>query len=743
MPSAQEAKIGQSDIDQLLAQMSEEDPADAAGTAGSGSAGSEEALSDQQKMEQLLAELTGKPKAAPPPAEEPPAPAEPPFSGTLDQSELDRLLGQMAEEQNGPDGPRPLASEAPAAPVVEEDAPQPLAEPDPPGLLSQADLDRMLGQMNTEEIQPEEAPAPATADPVPVAAEPIEPEQAAPAAAEPPVPEPVQTAGGEQAESPEPSQAGSGEPSDVDRLLAQIAEDQAKAAAMEAAQAEAQAKTADPPATGQAVAPQPSQGPDAAADQVPSPPEDAPAEPAPVPVEPFDAPPPAAMAPAPESAPPATAVESTLAGEPGFALGPAPDEESTPRPAPLKESRRKRPAVRQGITIAGICLLVAGLAAGGYWWWRSKGSGPAATPVVAAVQPAEPTPPRVATVAPVPGPAAPATASASRAPRPESIDAELSAVLQKAVTLRKAMLEKHQALTALKTHYQKGIETLKAQLAAEDEALRKLPPAEALKSAKIAFTLQTIARRQAYLNQLEGPLKDLEAGSEKILFAHRQTEMDLLVAPVAKGLEKGLLTRRLDQVLAAQAQVLQNLTVNGGQATEPLEPIWTAVVGAKADKPVAGPVKAPAKGPEPSADQDIGKQICSGSLENKYKITALSEQTAECLARWEGKDLILNSLAVLTPAAARSLARWTGSWLCLNGIGELTPEAAQYLFQWPGTRLSLNGLSVLTPQVSQYIARWPGKQLELIGLGPVHPKVAEDLVAWQKAGGKLFIREKG
>jgi hypothetical protein len=102
------------------------------------------------------------------------------------------------------------------------------------------------------------------------------------------------------------------------------------------------------------------------------------------------------------------------------------------------------------------------------------------------------------------------------------------------------------------------------------------------------------------------------------------------------------------------------------------------------------------------ANKPIYEEIRKGIFDNDHKLTYLTPEIAELLAKRQG-GLNLDGLHTLSPEAAKHLARCQG-YLYLGDLETLSPEAAKHLAQHQGV-LWLNGLDTISPEAAQYLAQ--------------------------------------
>ena len=325
----------------------------------------------------------------------------------------------------------------------------------------------------------------------------------------------------------------------------------------------------------------------------------------------------------------------------------------------------------------------------------------------------------------------------ARIAEPQKIDpyARYRAKLREAKTLRESILIKRQEIQELKTHYAKGIVKLENDILVEifDDKLNNYE--QALKNKRVELGLQTIQRRQAYIDTLQDPMIWLHQGSEELLYLKRKAAFDLQLIEIADSIDMNMHMRHINAALQKYRLTAENLAIDPAAAEmEPLINIWERLHVRTRYNPLL------------RVELDnwyIQQEICSGNLSRIGALSTISIETAKCLSEIEASDLFLNNITALSPSVIRYLCQWEGKWLCLNGVNALSPTVAEYLFQWQGEWISLNGLSDLHPEQAKHLVQWQGKQLELMGLkdneNQTDRLTLTYLVEWEKAGGKLFV----
>ncbi len=388
--------------------------------------------------------------------------------------------------------------------------------------------------------------------------------------------------------------------------------------------------------------------------------------------------------------------------------------------------------LKKRLVFTAIACACALLAVTGYWGYghflkydRSTPGGPtsaAATAIPKDTQKPSESTQTVAQASPIPRANTPSVAPTAK-PR---LFGDLRADI---VTARQKLEARKAEILDLKRYYQNGIQEERAWLRSKQRT--KLPTFKAaLKNRKTELGLRSIQRRMIYNRKLEAPLLQLESYSEQLLYLERRVQLYELLSDAISGLTFTELKREGAELIQNIFRESDQLSIEKVEVTAPsLEAIWKGLQNrtAKATSPATSTT------PLSAADHQISKSICDGQYERKYLLTALTPQTAKCLAKWPGMDLYLNGLTHLPPAAAKQLAQWPGEWLSLNGLKSLSADAAQYLSQWTGKRMSLNGITVLSPEATAYLAKWQGEQLEMIGLTSIG--------RWENYVTQLFLSE--
>jgi hypothetical protein len=320
-------------------------------------------------------------------------------------------------------------------------------------------------------------------------------------------------------------------------------------------------------------------------------------------------------------------------------------------------------------------------------------------------------------------------------PAESKINSIYSAKLQEITALRDRLLLKQEEVMRLKKRYQDGIEELENEISDKLQKGQSNTFLQAMEDSAIAFTLRTIQRRQAYIQQLEDPSSWIHQACEELLYIKRRTMMDLQVAEIADGIDMNKHVRNIDAAVRKYQPTADRLAADMTNAQlEPLEAIWNRIQ----DKTqLYAPVRAH------SQNHIISEQICNGIYNRLSELSEISAETAKCITEMQASDLFLNRLTEISPAVARQLFKWKGNWVCLNGVRALSPRSAHYLFQWEGNWISLNGLTEFPAEIGETLLQWGGHQLELMGLQyaeDFQTRIAlEYLARWEQAGGKLFV----
>ena len=320
-------------------------------------------------------------------------------------------------------------------------------------------------------------------------------------------------------------------------------------------------------------------------------------------------------------------------------------------------------------------------------------------------------------------------------PLTPKISSIYDAKIEEVTALRDRLLLKQDEVMRLKKHYQDGIEELEKEISDELQKGGSNTFLQAMENNSIAYTLRTIQRRQAYIQQLERPLKWIDQACEELLYIKRRTLMDLKVGEIAGGIDMNKHVRHINAAVRKYQPAADKLAPEMTNAQrEPLEVIWERI---QEKTQQHASVRAYSK------NQIISEQICTGNFNRLTELSEISNETAKCITEMQTSDLFLNGLSEISPGAAKQLFHWNGSWICLNGVRALSPRAAHYLFQWDGNWISLNGLTEFPAEIGETLLQWNGRQLELMGLQYIEDYPArialEYLARWERTGGKLFV----
>jgi hypothetical protein len=320
-------------------------------------------------------------------------------------------------------------------------------------------------------------------------------------------------------------------------------------------------------------------------------------------------------------------------------------------------------------------------------------------------------------------------------PATSKISSVYNAKIEEITALRDRLLLKQEEVMRLKKHYQDGVEELENEISDELQKGESNTFLQAMEDNAIAFTLRTIQRRQAYIQQLEVPARWIHQACEELLYIKRRTMLDLQVAEIAGGIDMNRHVGRINAAVREYQPTADKLAPDMTNAQlEPLETIWNRIQ----DK-----IQLYASVRAHSQNQIISDQICTGNFNRLSELSEISTETAKCITEMQASDLFLNRLTEISPAAARQLFQWKGSWVCLNGVRALSPRTAHYLFQWDGNWISLNGLTEFPAEIGEALLHWNGRQLELMGLQYIENYPAsialEYLARWERDGGKLFV----
>jgi hypothetical protein len=120
------------------------------------------------------------------------------------------------------------------------------------------------------------------------------------------------------------------------------------------------------------------------------------------------------------------------------------------------------------------------------------------------------------------------------------------AKIEEIAALRDSLLLKQEEVIRLKKQYREGIEELEKEISDELQKGESHTFLQAMENNSIAFTLRTIQRRQAYIQQLERPSKWIYQACEELLYIKRRTLMDLQVAEIAGGIDMNKHVRHIN-----------------------------------------------------------------------------------------------------------------------------------------------------------------------------------------------------
>ena len=318
--------------------------------------------------------------------------------------------------------------------------------------------------------------------------------------------------------------------------------------------------------------------------------------------------------------------------------------------------------------------------------------------------------------------------------------------------LRDKMLSKADEIANLRHHYRESIRQVEAAVLMEKRHAGIHSLQQAIKTKRIAFQLETIRRRQAYIDCLAKPADWLLQGCEELLFLKRKHFLQSLIFPVSSQIDPEKMAAEKQAAFDRYSKAAEALKVDLQKASyQTVDQVWQNLLEQEKRftsnrHPTVHDTQRGSGGGLQVNNQSIWREICQGHYNRKNDLTALSIEAADCLAGWKEPDLFLNGIKELSPEAARRLFKWNGSWFCLNGLTDLPPETAEYLFRWNGDWLSLNGVKHLSFESSIFLTGWKGRTLELMGLSPesmeLEAVVLKHLAQWQRSGGNLFVPER-
>lgn len=111
-------------------------------------------------------------------------------------------------------------------------------------------------------------------------------------------------------------------------------------------------------------------------------------------------------------------------------------------------------------------------------------------------------------------------------------------------------------------------------------------------------------------------------------------------------------------------------------------------------------------------------------------LTSLDPQTAQTLADFRGRGVVLSGVTDLSPAAAAGLAAFRGDTLILDGITTLSVEVAGRLASFRGEFLYLDGPLGIDAAAARALAGFRGNTLSLGGLVSVDAEIAGGLAGF-------------
>ena len=305
----------------------------------------------------------------------------------------------------------------------------------------------------------------------------------------------------------------------------------------------------------------------------------------------------------------------------------------------------------------------------------------------------------------------------------------LLSLREEIASTREHVMLKIEEIKELKAYYQNGVKESREKILASTATVKSDSLKAALKNRQIELDLRAIQRRMVYTDKLEIPIQQLSSSSEELLYLERKTQLLETLQQGVTGLSIDEFEKEVLRIVDKHLKRSNKLSIDHIDAEPPtLDSIW-ADIRSKAITKSGGQKNINSK-----QDNVIQQEICMGKYDRKYLLTALGPKSAECLSKWPGKDLYLNSLTKLPPSVAKTLSQWPGEWLSLNGLTELPTESAKYLSQWKGKRLSLNGLNQLSRKATQQLSKWQGEQLEMVGLRTIG--------RWENYATRLYLSEK-
>ena len=225
------------------------------------------------------------------------------------------------------------------------------------------------------------------------------------------------------------------------------------------------------------------------------------------------------------------------------------------------------------------------------------------------------------------------------------------------------MLIKQGEIAELKRYYNKAIIQVADRILHIKNAQGINSIQQDLKNKTIELNLQTIQRRQAYIQGLDHPAHWLDDGSEELLYLKRKIKIHLRLAHITSGIDLDGLEKESNEIINNRRLSLTDLALDTEAVKrQPLENIWNEII--KKEKQVTLNKIIPNKDRRPKKDPGfkqhnhnriILEEICTGNFTRRNELTVLSVKAAQCLAQGRDADLFLNHISDLNPEAAKHL----------------------------------------------------------------------------------------
>ena len=140
--------------------------------------------------------------------------------------------------------------------------------------------------------------------------------------------------------------------------------------------------------------------------------------------------------------------------------------------------------------------------------------------------------------------------------------AKYRAKLREAAQLRESILIKRQEIQRLKIEYAEGIEKLENDILVEIIDYNLSNYTQALENKRVELGLQSIQRRQAYIQKLDEPMEWLERGGEELLYLKRRAAFDLQLTEIAGNIDMNQHMRHINAAIQKYRLTADNLAID-------------------------------------------------------------------------------------------------------------------------------------------------------------------------------------